>query len=442
MSRINHVYEYYLSTYANNRPSRYDSHKKSDLRRIYNQMVKTNKESPLYKLTNEDTAARYAIDIKENAKVIQNVVASLSDAYGGFEDSFRKKVAVSDNEEAVGVRYIGDGHEENAFENFRVDVARLSSPQVNEGRYIKKDSLSFTPGAYSFDLNTENASYEFQFNVKTGETNLDIQKKLANLVNRSPLGIHATIRLNEAGDSSALTLTSAQTGLPEGEESIFEIKPGTNADSIHAMDLLGIHHMTQAPENSLFYLNGEEHTSLSNTVTINSAFELSLKKPTIIVEDGSVLLGDGAEVRFKHSTDAIADNVMTLVNAYNGILDIAKNSSKEVTGDTNKLLSEISSVARGRATSLGEIGLMVGEDASITLDKAVLAEAVSEERAEDTFAVLSRFKAALGAKADNVAINPMSYVDKKVVAYKNPGRTWAAPYFSSVYSGMLLDRYV
>ena len=30
-------------------------------------------------------------------------------------------------------------------------------------------------------------------------------------------------------------------------------------------------------------------------------------------------------------------------------------------------------------------------------------------------------------------------VNKKVVAYKNPGKTWAAPYFSSVYSGMLLD---
>ena len=68
MARIATAYAYYLSTYGNNRPSRYDSHKRSDLRRIYNQMVKTNKEAPLYKLTNEDEAARYAIDIKENAK--------------------------------------------------------------------------------------------------------------------------------------------------------------------------------------------------------------------------------------------------------------------------------------------------------------------------------------------------------------------------------------
>ena len=50
MAAIDTVYHYYLSTYANSTVSRYDSHKKSELRDIYNRMVKTNKESPLYKI--------------------------------------------------------------------------------------------------------------------------------------------------------------------------------------------------------------------------------------------------------------------------------------------------------------------------------------------------------------------------------------------------------
>ena len=50
MAAIDTVYHYYLSTYANSTVSRYDSHKKSELRDIYNRMVKTNKESPLYRL--------------------------------------------------------------------------------------------------------------------------------------------------------------------------------------------------------------------------------------------------------------------------------------------------------------------------------------------------------------------------------------------------------
>lgn len=438
MARINDAYAYYLSTYGNNRPSRYDSHKKSDLRKIYNQIVKTNKESPLYKLSNEDDAARYAIDIKENAKTIQNVVASLSDSYGGFADSFRKKVAVSSNENSVEVKYVGDGTENNSIEAFNVEVKRLSSPQVNVGNYLKNDGLSFIPGAYSFDLNTNSSSYEFQFNVNPGETNLDIIKKLANLVNHSTLAINATIRkgnANTGGEgTSALALSSIQTGLGEGESYLFDISPGTSAEAIKAMDLLGIHKVTHEPENSLFLLNGEEYSSLSNTFTINNTFELTLKQPT---SDGNP-----TEISFKTSTDAVADNIMSLVDAFNGILQIAENSSADATGDTNKLLAEMSGLALVRKDTLAEIGLIVADNGSLSLDKDILSKAITPERSEETFATLSRFKSSIGAKADDVAINPMNYVNKKVVAYKNPGKTWAAPYFSSVYSGMMLDRYV
>ena len=99
MARIDSAYNYYMSTYANKEVSRYDSHKKSDLRKVYNQIVKTNKESPLYKIRNMEGAKKYAIDIKENAKSIQNVVASLSDKYGSFADSLQKKVAVSSDQD-------------------------------------------------------------------------------------------------------------------------------------------------------------------------------------------------------------------------------------------------------------------------------------------------------------------------------------------------------
>ena len=438
MARIASAYAYYLSTYGNHRPSRYDSHKKSDLRKIYNQMVKTNKESPLYKLTNEDEAARYAIDIKENAKAIQNVVASLSDSYGDFADSFRKRVAVSSDDNTVGVRYVGDGHEENIVDTLNIEVARLSSPQVNVGNYLKNDSLSFIPGTYSFDLSTNSSSYEFQFNVNPGENNLDVMKKLANLINHSTLSINAAIRSGstDTGDSgtSALTLTSTQTGLNENETYLFDISPAVNSNSIKAMDLLGIHKVTHAPENSLFYLNGEEFSSRSNTFTINNTLELTLKNPTTA--------GKTTEICFKTDSDAVADNIMLLVDAFNGILKTAETSSEEAAGSTNKLRSEISGLSLARKESLGKIGLKVADNGSITMDKDVLTGAISPEHSEETFATLSRFKNAIGAKADHVAINPMQYVNKKVVAYKNPSKSWAAPYFSSVYSGMMLDRYV
>ena len=74
---------------------------------------------------------------------------------------------------------------------------------------------------------------------------------------------------------------------------------------------------------------------------------------------------------------------------------------------------------------------------------AVIFDAVGMEKERDyANSLADGFKNAIGDKANKVAINPMNYVNKVVVNYKNPGRTFAAPYFSSVYSGMMLDRYV
>ena len=435
MARID-AYAYYLSTYGQNRPTRYDSHKKSDLRKVYNAIVKTNREAPLYKLSGEDEVARYAIDIKENAKAIQNVVASLSDTYGDFSDSFRRKVAVSSDEASVGVKYVGDGTENTELESFNIEVKQLSSPQINAGNFLKNEGQDFVPGSYSFDLDVNNATYEFQFNINPGETNLDIMRKLAGLVNRSSLGISATIKHGTADDgtpASALVLTSRQTGR-SSEEPLFKITPSMDGGSTQTLNTLGIETITQEASNSRFLFNGEELQSLSNSFTINDTFELVL--------NGISPEGQPAEISFKTDVDAVADNVMSLVNAFNGILEIAQNSSAEATGDTNKLFNEMSSVSRSRRESLGDIGLEVADNGTITLNKEKLEAAIQPDRAEKTFGRLSSFKNAIGAKADSVAINPMNYVNKVVVNYKNPGKTFTAPYFSSVYSGMMLDRYI
>ena len=216
MAKIDSAYDYYVSTYGTQKASRYDSHKKSDLRKVYNQIVKTNKESPLYKISNMDEAKRYAIDIKESAKAIQNVVASLTDVNGGVSEAFQKKVAVSSDQQTVEVEYVGDGTEDNHTNQFEIEVESLATPQVNRGNALRADALSFTPGSYAFDLNTNTASYEFQYNVSAGETNGEVLNKLARLVNSSNLKITADVE--DAGGGYFLFIYSKWI------KSIFNIK--------------------------------------------------------------------------------------------------------------------------------------------------------------------------------------------------------------------------
>ena len=85
-----------------------------------------------------------------------------------------KKVAMSSDDEKVSVTYIGDGSEESKTNNFDIEVQRLATPQINQGRFLKDNTLSMRPGAYSFDLNTPGAAYEFQYNINSDETNLDV----------------------------------------------------------------------------------------------------------------------------------------------------------------------------------------------------------------------------------------------------------------------------
>ena len=151
MAAIDTAYHYYLSTYANQSASRYDSHKKSELRNIYNTIVKINKDAPLYKIKHSGDVQKFAIDIKESTRIIKNVVASLSDAEEGIGNAFQKKIAVSSQEDVVSADYIGNNKETDELESFLIEVKELASSQINLGNFLDKNHLTLKPGSYSFD---------------------------------------------------------------------------------------------------------------------------------------------------------------------------------------------------------------------------------------------------------------------------------------------------
>lgn len=429
MAVISSAYQYYLSTYGASSVSRYDTHKKSQLRAVYNNIVKTNKESPLYKIKDTGDVQKFAIDIKERARSIQNVIASLSDTGSGIEGMFSKKIAQSSDEDTVEAEYIGQDSSVDDSLRFDVEVKSLASPQINLGAYLTGDKSDIKPGTYSFDLTTPLSSYEFQYNVSAGDTNRDVQEKLVRLINSSYVGLQAQITQNDAG-KTAVKIESKDTGLSENESCLFEIMPSPDNGSIKAMRTLGIDRVEQKAQNSAFLLNGAVHSSLSNTFTINNIFELTLKKTS----DNGV----PAQVGFKSNADAIADNIQSLVNVYNNIVQLGHNSAD--TQQSNLLLRDMSKAAVDYRNELESVGLALKDDGSISVDRNLLTDAVTSDDASECFLTLNKFKDTLNEKACNASIDPMNYVSKVIVAYKNPGHNFATPYITSIYSGMMLDQ--
>ena len=429
MAIIDSAYQYYLSTYGNSATSRYDTHKKSQLRDVYNQIVKINKESPLYKVKNTGDVKRLAIDIKESAKSLQNVISSLSDESGRFEDAFSKRIAQSSNEDVLTVEYIGKDGSHTAT-GFDIQVQQLASNQVNRGNYLAPDRLDIEPGTYSFDLDTNSRSYEFQYTVSEDDTNSSVLKKLTKLVNSTGSHILASIQTDEYGQI-ALQLSTKQTGIDIDQAALFHVVPSSSNGSDKAMQVLGLNHITQEAKNSFFLLNGKAHSAFSNTFTVDNIFDVTLHG---VNEDE-----ESTTVDFKTNVDAIADNLQRLADAYNRMIDIAQapNGSQS----SNKLARDIGSVTRRYHNELEALGFNVDTDSHISIDRNLLADAVTAADAEESFEVLNHFKNSLSQKTAYAFIDPMHYVDKLIVAYKNPGRNFATPYITSIYSGMMLDEF-
>ena len=416
--------------------NKYDLHKRSELRSTYNSIMKSNKESPLYKIKGGANVRRFALDIKAQAHTIKNVVASLSENGEGIESAFTKRIATSDAPDVVTAEYIGSDNDVLTPESsgFTLEVRQLATPQINTGHFLRRAGHDFKSGSYSFDLNTSTNSYEFQFNVNDDDTNEEVQNKLRKLINNANIGLQADLISDSHGTSKALQVESRQTGLRDGESALFEIIPHNDKGSSDAMDLLGIDAVSSPAENSSFLLNGAEHSSYSNTFTVNNMFSVTL--------NGVSASGQVAAIGFKPGTDAVADNIERLADAYNGIVSTA-NQYANTQESNDQLIRDVRMIARRFSTDFSGIGLSVGEDSSLTIDREALTSAITSSDVSHTFNVLNKFRDVLGRKADQVSIDPMNYVNKILIAYKHPdpNKNFATPYISSMYSGMIVDRF-
>ncbi|MDE7113823.1 MAG: flagellar capping protein, partial [Acetatifactor sp.] len=216
---LNTVYNNYLSTYTPKSLTRYDMHKKSELRAVYNSIVKLNKDAPWYLPTTNKAIQNYAVDLKENARGLYNTIAQL----GGLEQDslLSKKSAFSSDEDVVTASFIGDDSSVNETLEYNLEVRSLASPQENMGLFMENEDVQLPPDTYSFDISVNDMNYEFQFAIGEDETNRDIQARLMRLVNNSGIGIKAS--LLESDGKTALRLVSESSGLALGKSEIFHI---------------------------------------------------------------------------------------------------------------------------------------------------------------------------------------------------------------------------
>ncbi len=427
---LQNVYNNYLTQYAP-KTTRYDSHKKDELRSVYKAILRQTKESPLFLPVSEEDAIQYAVSMKENARDLSNVIASLSNDRS--LNLLDKKTAFSSDEDVALAKYIGDGTsaDDEDLPAFDIGVQRLATNQVNSGRYINDGAMTLDPDTYSFDIHISDTDYEFQFNVEPGDTNKDMEDKLARLINRSNIGVTASVESDGQG-RSALRIESNATGRPSGKDTLFNISDDHTSKRAGAVEYFGLGEVTMAPANAEFTLNGSAHDAFSNSFTIDKAYEITL---TGVSEPG-----EAAHIGLKPDVDSLISNVGSLVEGYNKFITNAMSYSENY-GHSNKFRNEMVGIQNVYRNELDAIGLSFNDDGTISIDEKYLKAAAEEKDHDETLKPITDFTSEMLLEAKKISLNPMNYTNRIVVEYKNPGHNFANPYITSMYSGMMFSSY-
>ena len=428
---ISTVYNHFLTTYApKGTNSKYDTHKKSELRGLYNSIVKMNKEAPLFLLDTSPATQEFAVGLKENARSLKNVISSLS--MDDSDNMLDQKAVASSDDSIVSASFIGGADiDPDSIPNLDISVEQLAQGQENRGKFLEPDVMELEPGTYSFDIHSRDMDYEFQFNIGESDTNKTVEEKLARLINRSNIGVNAEVLTDDTG-KVALTIRSDDTGVRGKGDTSFDISDDNTHKTSGTVEYFGIGDVTDYPKNSLFTLNGEQRSTFSNHFSIERMYDINLKG---ISEEGT-----SVSIGLKTDVESVTENINNLVNGYNSFIDNI-NSYSETQPYSRKITNEMGKVVGLYSSELESIGLKFGDDGRISVDNNLLTQTAREEDAMDRFSSIKKFTKGILAYANKVSLDPMEYTQKTVVAYKNPGHGFATPYITSNYSGMMFSSY-
>lgn len=399
------------------------THKASELKDVYKSMAKYNKNSPLYLLSLSDEKQSFMINIKEAALTLKDA----ADAFGNVDsDMYSKKILNSDDSESISGNIKGNNID-GLPEKLSIKLDNLASEQVNVGNYLDSFDLNFVPKQHSFAISSVDGSFTFNMRITEDDTNLSVQRNIADSINSRKLGIQASV-LRE-GDTSALMLSSEDTGVPDTADGLFftakQMSSGQNT-----VDVLGLNNVDVQPFNAQFTINGEQHESASNHISINKVVELDFHKPTT----------KPVNISFVSDAEQVMEQLDGFVEAYNSLVDLAAAEGETRVG-TRNLGNDISSIVSRHKAELESNGLHIDDNGKMVKDISILKDSIKNGGFTELFKDISAFKGDVTKATDRLSIDPLAYVDKLIVTYPNKANKANTPYTQSLYSGLIYNNY-
>lgn len=420
--RINgQIYNYLSSNLTPKK--RVTTHESSELKDIYTRMVKYNKSSPLYLLSLSDSKQEDIINIKESALTLRDTVSSFSNP----DDAVYSKKVFHSSDEAAVTGALKKADAATLPENLNIEINTLAKEQVNIGKFVPSDSLALVPKEHRFTLDTLNNTSHFGITVNSGDTNKEVQSRIASYINNRNLGITASV-ITE-GKNSALKLVSSDTGKPATDDGLhftFEAQ-GEGQNIINVYEL---NNVDTLPENSIFSINGDKHVSSSNHISINQAIELDFHQTT----------SKPVNISFVPDTELAIEQLNTFTTAYNNLISISDSTSKDVIG-TRNISKDISGIVTRHKHSLESIGIVADEEGKLSVNQELLTESFKNGDFTSVFSDETSIQHDIMNSTNRLMLDPIAYINKTIVTYPNSANKLNNTYTQSLYSGLMFNNY-
>ena len=339
---------------------------------------------------------------------------------------------VSDHPEDVDVSVLEGSSLPDEKLPILVEVSSLSSPQENHGNFVPANESELVSGQYNFTIGIEENLYSFQFNVTGGSTNLDLQKKLADFINKTSIGLRTRIVQDREAGESRLDLIAITSGSSDGISSFRPADVRFPEDAHHGIIAhFGLDKITEAPVNTRFSVNGINKEVRGRSYLYNNALTLSIKNTT----KSTVTIGKVT------NQEPIIEKLHAFINKYNSVFDFVQTKQPN-NHRAKKLLYELGSTVRQFSAELEPCGISVSKDGTLSVNDQKMHTAAGNGSLERLFSDQSSFANTLIKKLSDIALNPMEYLNKTVVTYPNiTAKKTLNPYVSSIYCGLLYNNY-
>ena len=340
-------------------------------------------------------AVSYVNNLRASSDSLSSVLRELSSP-----SSQNRIVAISSSPNSVSVQYTGKKPEN--IKSMTLQVGQIAAGQMNEGsRMVSDTAFEGTIGTSKFSIEMGGKATQVSVNVRKGDTNAEVQQKMADAINNSGAGVKATVETDSKTNVSMLRIESATTGSdPKNAFSLVDKSGGL-------VGHMGANDIARKGRDAIYSVNGgAEKKSQSNTVSIGNGVTATFNKAS----------EETVTITWGHDANATKSTVEDLVKSYNNLYSIAAERTDDPRAQS--LATKMVKTSGTYTKSLSNIGIGFDDSGRMKINSEKLNQAAESGKLDQFFKENSGknygFTNQLGRLADSVSRNTGSYVSSSM----------------------------